>query len=101
MFGMPKEIAGTIIAAVIAALISLLGLIISKENKVSEFRQTWIDSLREEVAAVITHGHAIFQAFDAVIKLPEDALDWEDIRADFVGLESAIAKIRLRVNATE
>jgi len=32
MFGLPKEIAGTLIAAVIAAGISLLGLLISKEN---------------------------------------------------------------------
>lgn len=58
MFGLPKEIAGTIIAAIIAAVISLLGLLISKENKVSEFRQAWIDALREEIAEVITHAHS-------------------------------------------
>jgi hypothetical protein len=99
---LPKEAFGTVVAAVIAAFISLVGLIISKENKVSEFRQAWIDSLRAEVAAVITHGYAIFQAFDSVVGLPEDALlGWQDVRTDFVNLEEAAAKIRLRVNPTE
>ncbi len=100
MFGLPKEIAGAIIAAVIAAVISLLGLIISKENKVSEFRQAWIDALRAEVAAVITHGHAIFQAFDAVVGEPK-GLEWKEIREDFVALEEQAARIRLRLNPTE
>src|SRR6266851_7928067 len=100
MFGLPKEIAGTIVAAVIAAVISLLGLIISKENKVSEFRQAWIDALRAEVSAVTTHAHAIFQAFDAVVGEVK-GLVWEDIREDFVALEDEAAKIRLRLNPTE
>jgi hypothetical protein len=39
MFGLPKEAAGAIFAALIAGLISLLGLIISKEQKISEFRR--------------------------------------------------------------
>lgn len=41
---------GAITAAFIAGIISLLGLVISKENKTSEFRQQWIDSLREEIS---------------------------------------------------
>jgi len=74
MFGLPIELAGTIVAAVIAAIISLLGLIISKENKVSEFRQAWIDSLREEIAAVITHAHAVHGAYLA--KFPDNSALW-------------------------
>jgi len=62
IFGLPGALAGTIIAAVIAAIVSLLGLIISKETKVSEFRQAWIDSLRAEIAAVITHAQALHGA---------------------------------------
>lgn len=41
---------GVITAALIAGFFSLLNLIISKEQKVSEFRQQWIDSLRQELA---------------------------------------------------
>jgi hypothetical protein len=101
---LPREAFGTIVAAVIAAFISLVGLIISKENKVSEFRQAWIDSLRAEVAAVITHGFAIYQAFDAardIEDLPGESLGWLDIRSDVVNLGEATEKVRLRVNATE
>lgn len=44
----------TVIAGVIAALASLLGLVISKESKVSEFRQKWIDELRKDIAAALS-----------------------------------------------
>ena len=40
----------TVIAALITAVVSFVNLIISKEQKVSEFRQTWIDALREDLA---------------------------------------------------
>lgn len=99
MFGLPKEIAGTIIAAVIAAIISLLGLLISKENKVSEFRQAWIDALREEIAAVIVHAHAIHGAYLA--KFPDNPEIWRNMRGDFVSINEAWAKIRLRLNPDE
>jgi hypothetical protein len=100
MFGLPNEIAGTIIGAVIAAVISLLGLIISKENKVSEFRQAWIDALRAEIAAVITHSYAIHAAHEDAEPSDETAT-WEDIRPDFVNLNEAWAKIKLRLNPKE
>ena len=99
MFGLPKEIAGTIAAAVIAAGISLIGLIISKENKVSEFRQAWIDSLRAEIAAVITHAHALHGAYLA--KFPDNPALWQHVREDFVELNEAWAKIKLRLNPKE
>lgn len=41
---------GTIAAALISGTVAFLNLIISKEQSVSEFRQKWIDSLREELA---------------------------------------------------
>jgi hypothetical protein len=50
----PATIAfGAIVAAVIAGSFSYLNLITSKEQKVSEFRQTWIDSLRNSIARYI------------------------------------------------
>ncbi|SDO15212.1 hypothetical protein [Vreelandella arcis] len=41
---------GAIAAAFISGFWSLVNLIISKDQKVSEFRQSWIDSLRQEVS---------------------------------------------------
>ena len=99
MFGLPKEIAGTLIAAFIAAVISLLGLLISKENKVSEFRQAWIDALRQEVAAVITHAHAVHGAYLA--KFAPESEMWKNVRDDFVKMNKAWAKIKLRLNPDE
>ncbi|WFL66422.1 hypothetical protein [Pantoea sp. X85] len=44
---------GPIIAAMIAGFIAFIGMIITKENKVSEFRQAWINEFREEVSYLI------------------------------------------------
>jgi hypothetical protein len=34
-------------AALIAGIVSVIGLLITNQSKVSEFRQKWIDALRE------------------------------------------------------
>ena len=44
---------GVITAATIAGLFSLVSLIISKENKVTEFRQAWIDAQRDDLAEIL------------------------------------------------
>jgi hypothetical protein len=45
---------GAITAAFIAGFFSFLNLAMSKEQKVSEFRQEWINNLREEIAEYIS-----------------------------------------------
>ena len=49
--------ASAIMVAFIAGLFSFLNLVLSKEQKVSELRQAWIDGLREDLAA---HIAAVF-----------------------------------------
>jgi hypothetical protein len=44
----------SILSAVIGASIALIGLIVSKEGKTSEFRQQWIDGLRADIASLIS-----------------------------------------------
>lgn len=44
---------GPIIAAIIAGFIAFIGMIITKESKVSEFRQAWINEFREEISLLI------------------------------------------------
>lgn len=39
----------TLAAALLAGAIAALTLIVNKENKISEFRQAWIDGLREDL----------------------------------------------------
>lgn len=45
----------SVIAAVIAAAAAVVGLVITKENKTSEFRQYWIDGLRNELAELMEY----------------------------------------------
>jgi hypothetical protein len=42
--------AGVIIASAIAGVFSFITLILSKEQKVSEFRQKWIETLRDDIS---------------------------------------------------
>lgn len=44
----------SLIVAVIGAAAAGLGLVISKENKISEFRQAWIDGLRTDMSDLMT-----------------------------------------------
>jgi hypothetical protein len=46
---------GVTFGAIIAGVFSLISLIISKENKTSEFRQQWIDSLRDEISNFLSN----------------------------------------------
>lgn len=99
MLGLPDIAIGAVSAALIAGLVSLLGLIVSKEQKVSEFRQAWIDALRAELSSLIAHANAIHGA-DAA-GFPNSSEAWKVVRADFVGINEAAARIRLRLNPTE
>jgi hypothetical protein len=44
------QVIGTVFAAMVAGLISFVVTILTKEQKTSEFRQTWIDALRQELS---------------------------------------------------
>jgi len=45
---------GTIIAAFVSAGISIVSVILSKELKLSELRQNWIDELRTELSTIVS-----------------------------------------------
>ena len=56
----------SIIVAIIAGFVSFIGLVITKEQKVSEFRQVWIDALRNDVAelmSAVNHFELAYMAF--------------------------------------
>lgn len=52
----------TIIAALIAAAISFVNLTLTKEQKTSEFRQAWIDALRQDLATFFATSRAFARA---------------------------------------
>jgi len=99
MSELPPQAVGAIVAAIIAGIIALLGLIISKEQKVSEFRQQWIDALRADIAAVIRYGHCMSR--QALAAQRGELVSSSAISEDFAGITEASARIRLRLNQKE
>lgn len=89
---------GAVGAAIIAGLISLLGLIIGKEQKVSEFRQAWIDELRKCLVAYLVNINAIADALRVAAKNKSDPVG---IDQNYKLLNEANHGIRLRVNSDE
>jgi hypothetical protein len=75
--------------AIIAAGVSLFSLINSKEAKISEFRQQWIDALREDLATLVS---AVFESHGADESKRTEAFN----KANLV-----TARIALRLNNGE
>ena len=95
----PEAAIGAIAAASIAGLLAFLGLIIAKENKTSEFRQSWIDSLRSDLAKLISNARAIRGAV-AVGYLEKSEL-FDATEGYFIEINQVAVSIRLRLNPKE
>lgn len=71
----PDVAIGVIFAALIAGLISLVGLIVAKEQKTSEFRQAWIDATRESISAYLTSLNSVHDALQVKYKDHAEKVD--------------------------
>jgi hypothetical protein len=97
-------VVGTVAAALVAGGIARANLIASKETKVSEFRQAWINALRDDLAALFSNVRTLTRA------LQESRAPVGSVNNDF-GIEKAKItavrhgaaethhRIRLRLNA--
>lgn len=56
--------AGVMFAAIVGGFFSFVSLISSKEQKVSEFRQQWIDGLRDELSTLFSSARALCRAME-------------------------------------
>ena len=90
---------GAVGAAVVAGLVSLLGLVIGKEQKVSEFRQSWIDDLRKCLVCYLVSINAISD----VLRLKKSGAEIDDdvLVANYKLLNEASLGITLRINPDE
>ena len=96
---------GAITAAIVAGAISFVSTVLSKEQKTSEFRQAWIDSLREELSEFLSHTNTIASFLqlkrnrggniDQLLNYLEERDD--DVRQ----VEMMYTRIRLRLNPME
>ncbi len=95
----PDVAIGAVVAALIGAMISLVGLIVTKEAKVSEFRQAWIGELRGEFATFITQINHLEDASKIQFTSTQDA--FEKTRDGLSKLNEAYFTIALRLNTDE
>lgn len=95
----PEIAIGAIVAAIIGSMISLVGLIVAKESKVSEFRQAWIDSLRSELAAFASNLNALSDA--NVIEFESDKDRFEKLKEQTNKLNESFFSVALRLNINE
>lgn len=94
---------GGVVVAVIAGAISLSVTILSKDQKTSEFRQLWIDSLRQDVSRLTGIMH-MMAAMSNIIKGQTNDQRTEFLVAskdNLIELADLIIRIRLRLNTKE
>ncbi len=97
---------GAVTVAMIAGLVSFIVTILTKEQKTSEFRQSWIDALRQELS---DFAAILISIADAThIKSERGGSDWEvseqiheERFGDIRQLEGLRVRILLRLNPEE
>lgn len=95
----------TVAAALIAALVTFLATVLSKEQKTSEFRQQWIDGLRTDLSDLC--GEAVVLAIMSK-RLEGQALKREELEraielrySNLVKARALATRIELRLNPSE
>lgn len=94
----------TVTAALIAGSIGFLSAVLSKEQKTSEFRQTWVDALRSDISEFIgyTEAFAAQIHFKANIHGVEKVFGYLEEAAEELAKSAAVYyRIRLRLNPCE
>lgn len=93
----------TLFVGLIAGIVSLVVTILSKDQKTSEFRQAWIDGLRDDVSNLVAHLDVIETIVD-IIKTKDQSEINEflvDRHEQFQSIEMLVFRIRLRLNPIE
>lgn len=95
---------GTVAAAIVAGGIARANLIVSKETKVSEFRQAWINALRDDLAALFSNTRTLARSVQEFRAPQSDetekfGIDKAKITVVRHGAAETYHRIRLRLNA--
>ena len=93
---LPEVAIGVVIAAMVTGAISLIALILGKEQKTSEFRQAWIDALRQDCAEAVAQflTHTNYRALGGAARS-------EAAVTAAYAFRKASATVKLRANLTE
>lgn len=95
----PQILFGGVVAGVIAQVISGR---LSRSVKISEFRQKWIDSLRDDVAAYVGATHKWVRKFEEINAIAELHEKGKKDIEELLPLQNdalvILSRIRLRIN---
>lgn len=96
---------GVVTASIIAGFFSFVSLVLAKEQKVSEFRQQWIDSLREDLSQFISKLMTMKDVKKNIVlaKEKEQEPDFflSDVKELHTGISEAYTRIILRLNPND
>lgn len=92
---------GAILAAIITAAVSLAGLIISKESKVSEFRHQWIQELRICMSELIGHVISLSGKRQSLGENEVESKELISSLDDFKAAFTKMSEIEMRLNPDE
>jgi hypothetical protein len=97
---------GTVAAALVAGGIARANLIASKETKISEFRQAWINALRDDLAALFSNVRTLARALQESraheLGAPKEfSIEPSKITAVRHGASETYHRIRLRLNGNQ
>jgi hypothetical protein len=94
----------TVLAAVIAAAITFLAAVFTKESKVSEFRQQWIDALRDDISELISVLCYLAHEYEQLSKNADASrvpIVLDRIKPEMMTIQRIHARIELRLNPEE
>lgn len=97
-----SPIVGSVLAALIAGIVSFLVSVFTKESKTSEFRQAWIDALRNDMAEFISAYHYIANETAVAKEVGTELPGWfHSLKDELLKIEQMQARIELRLNPKE
>ena len=99
---LPDAAVGSIVAAIIAGLVVFISTVLSKEQKTSEFRQVWIDELRQDIAKYISGSTEIATFYHLKKNETFDELKFLEENFELIHeMQTIEHRITLRLNPKE
>ncbi|MCC4790088.1 hypothetical protein AB6E39_20080 [Vibrio splendidus] len=97
--------AATVGAALVSGFISIVNLTLSKEHKISELRQEWIDMLRGDVASFIAVSNNLVLQYQAELFNNNGTVEYwifhQKVSDNIKLMDELHHRIKLRLNPTE
>ena len=94
----------TVLAAMIAAAVTFLAAVFTKESKVSEFRQQWIDALRDDISELISLVCYLAHEYEQLQKSADKShlpIILDRIKPQMMTIHKTHARIEMRLNPDE